>query len=76
MSPGDIIRKARHDRGLTQQRCADAGGVHVKAWSHWETGECLPSLRNLAVIAKAVGLWPREIVEIVEAARAPRKVES
>jgi len=62
------IRDHRYRLGLTQLECSRIVGINPIVWSHWETGVNLPSLINLGLISKALGLDSDHIAEIVRAA--------
>ncbi|MFZ4777457.1 MAG: helix-turn-helix domain-containing protein [Terrimicrobiaceae bacterium] len=46
-----FLRLWREKRGTKLQVAAADLGVSLAAWSHWETGERMPSLTNLLAIA-------------------------
>lgn len=54
MTPGERIRIARIDRGLTQKQVADACGMADSAIRKYESGKITPKLETLRRIAKAL----------------------
>lgn len=54
MTPGERIRIARLDRGLTQKQVADACGMADSAIRKYESGKITPKLETLRRIAKAL----------------------
>ncbi len=53
---GDRIRKLRVDKKLSQEEIAHRAGVHRTYLGGIERGERNPSLRNIAALAKALGV--------------------
>ncbi len=47
MDIGSIIRKARSDRGLTQETAAEALGVSRQTISNWENGRTYPDILSV-----------------------------
>ncbi len=58
---GEIIRKKREEKGLTQARLAQTLGVTAKAVSKWETGAGLPDVALLEPLSAALGLSVTEL---------------
>lgn len=52
---GELIRKLRTEKGLTQKQLADEIGVCDKAVSKWECGRGCPDLSLLAVLSDIFG---------------------
>lgn len=46
-----MVREARQTLGLSQQKMADACGVHKQTWIKWERGERCPDRAALRLIA-------------------------
>ena len=46
-TPGDVLRKLRTDRGLTQQAVAEALNVNRSTYSFHETGKTQPDLQRV-----------------------------
>jgi transcriptional regulator with XRE-family HTH domain len=61
---GDRVRKFRRQKGLSQEALAFAAGVHRTYLGGIERGERNPSLKNIAAIAKALGVKLSELLEI------------
>jgi transcriptional regulator with XRE-family HTH domain len=53
---GDRVRTLRGVKGLSQEETAHRAGVHRTYLGGIERGERNPSLRNIAAIAKALGV--------------------
>jgi transcriptional regulator with XRE-family HTH domain len=64
---GDILLKARKDKGLTQSQLAAMVGVAVATISRWETGE-IGSMRidRIEKVASVLGITPATILGIKE----------
>ena len=58
---GDIIRKKREEKGLTQAQLAQTLGVTAKAVSKWETGAGLPDVALFEPLAAALSLSVTEL---------------
>lgn len=55
-SIGTIIRKARKNNDITQEQLAELTGTSVTSVSKWERDICIPSVRNLKVIAETFNI--------------------
>lgn len=67
MNVGDIIKKARTDKGLTQEELADKVGVKKSAVAKWENGRVSEIKRsNLKNLADALGLAPTQLLGDIE----------
>ena len=53
---GEIIREMRKAKSLTQEALSQAMGVSVQAVSKWETGQSLPDVTLLPMIADYFGI--------------------
>lgn len=51
MEIGEIIKKLRRERGLTQEELAEALGVSSSAVSQWECGRILPDITQIPLLA-------------------------
>lgn len=58
---GDIIRKKREEKGLTQAQLAQTLGVTAKAVSKWETGAGLPDVALFEPLAAALSVSVTEL---------------
>lgn len=56
MNIGEVIRKYRKDKGLTQEQMADYLGVTAPAVNKWENGNSLPDITLLAPIARLLDI--------------------
>ncbi len=52
------LMRARKMKGMTQKQFADSVGVHVQSVGNWENGKADPSFKQIATIAKALGIEP------------------
>ena len=50
-TPGDVLRKLRIDRGLTQQAVADALNVNRSTYSFHESGKTQPDLQRVMALS-------------------------
>jgi transcriptional regulator with XRE-family HTH domain len=67
VSLGQVIRDRRKRMGHSQESFADAAGVHKNYMGSVERGERNVSLRNLKLIAKALGLPLTMLIALAEA---------
>ena len=51
-----IIRSLRMERGWTQEELGERVGVSAQAVSKWETGQSLPDISQVPLLAKAFGI--------------------
>ncbi len=58
---GERVRKLRQSKGLSQEELAFKAGMHRTYLGGIERGERNPSLRNIAAIAKALGVTLSEL---------------
>jgi transcriptional regulator with XRE-family HTH domain len=56
MEFGERLRKARDDKGLSQQDLAERAGIQASAVSHFELGRRLPSFDNIRRLADALNV--------------------
>lgn len=59
---GDVIRKYRKQKGLTQEEMADRLGVTAPAVNKWEKNSSLPDVALLAPIARLLGITTDELL--------------
>lgn len=59
---GTRLRNARIARGLTQERLAEAVGVHRTYAGTVERGEQNVSLTNICAFARALGIQPADLM--------------
>ncbi len=64
---GPAIRQARTEKGMSQERLAEALGVSRQAVSKWEMGQSVPTLRNLEGIEAALDLPAGTLAELLQA---------
>lgn len=86
MEIGEVIRKHRKAKDLTQEELANALGVTAPAVNKWENGNTMPDITLLAPIARLLSvsleellsfreeLTPLEIRELIQ--QADRKLET
>ncbi len=53
---GELLRKAREDKGLTQAELATKAGFQPSAIAHFESGRRSPSLDNLRRLADTLAV--------------------
>lgn len=67
MYVGDLIKKARLEKGLTQEELAGKVGVKKSAVAKWENGRVSEIKRsNLKNLADALGLAPTQLLGDIE----------
>lgn len=59
---GKLIATCRKSCGLTQQQLADEIGISSKAISKWETGQGLPDVTMLTLLADTLGITVDELL--------------
>lgn len=63
MNVGELIRKARTEKGMTQEMLAEKVGVKKSAVAKWENGRVSEIKRsNLKNLADVLGLNPNELL--------------
>lgn len=62
MAIGDIIRKYRKNKGMTQEEMAACLGVTTPAVNKWEKGNTLPDITLLVPIARLLGITIDELL--------------
>ena len=65
-SLGEVLRKYRTERNMTQEFVAESLGVSRQAVSKWEKGISDPSTSNLLALAKLYGVSVEELLKEVE----------
>ncbi|MBD5153481.1 MAG: helix-turn-helix transcriptional regulator [Oscillibacter sp.] len=65
-SLGEVLRKYRTERNMTQEFVAESLGVSRQAVSKWEKGISDPSTSNLLALAKLYGVSAEELLKEVE----------
>ena len=70
---GSKLEQLRVDRGLSQEQFAELAGVTRQTAYRWESGESLPSMKNISVICDVLEVSRQELFEacpeeIIEAA--------
>lgn len=65
-SLGEVLRKYRTERGMTQEFVAESLGVSRQAVSKWEKGVSDPSTSNLLALAKLYGVSAEELLKEAE----------
>lgn len=66
MQIGQIIRKYRKDRNMTQEEMANRLGVTAPAVNKWENGASFPDITLLAPIARLLGISTDELLSFHE----------
>ena len=62
MNIGEKIKRYRKMRGLTQNDIAEPLKISCQAISKWETGDCMPDITRLPLLAKALGVSVDELL--------------
>lgn len=52
----EIMKKIRHDKGLTLKELAEKSGVHPNTINSWELGGASPTIHNYEAVLNALGL--------------------
>lgn len=60
---GEFLRELRKDKGLTQEQLAEEFNVSRRTISRWETGNNMPDLTLLIVIADYYSIDLRELID-------------
>lgn len=66
MTIGDVIKKYRKNKGMTQEEMAARLGVTAPAVNKWERGNTLPDVTLLAPIARLLGITTDELLSFKE----------
>jgi len=59
---GEILKRLRQERNLSQQELADLIGVHVRQISKYEMGTSLPTLERIRRMAEVLDVSADELV--------------
>ena len=59
---GEAVRNARKEAGFSQEKLAEKANLSTVFISRIERGVESPSVDNLVKIAKALGVWVRDLV--------------
>ena len=62
MTMGNVIKKYRKNKGMTQEEMASRLGVTAPAVNKWERGNTLPDVALLAPIARLLGITTDELL--------------
>lgn len=62
MTIGEAIKKAREDKGWSQNRLSIKSGVAILNITNWERGLAFPNIINLIPVADALGITLDELV--------------
>jgi len=66
---GAVVRRHRHERGLSQERLAEAAGLSQRYLSVLERGENSPTLNVIVRLAAALNLSPAELLDAISHGR-------
>lgn len=72
-TPGDVLRKLRMERGLTQQAVADALNVNRSTYSFHESGKTQPDLQRMTALSRIFDVPLEQMVELLS---KPGEIES
>lgn len=59
---GDMLKKYRKEKGVTQGDLAERLNISVALVSHWERGTRYPMLDKVYDVAKILGMEPKDFV--------------
>jgi DNA-binding XRE family transcriptional regulator len=65
-SLGEVIKKHRTEKKMTQEFVAETLGVSRQAVSKWESGITDPSTSNLIALAKLLEIEPEDLLREVQ----------
>lgn len=71
-TPGEVLRKLRTDRGLTQKAVAEALNINRSTYSFHESGKTLPDFQRVLALAKIFEVPMGQMVEMLS---NPEKTE-
>ena len=71
-TPGDVLRKLRTDRGLTQKAVAEALNINRSTYSFHESGKTQPDFQRVSALAK---IFEVPLGQMVEMLSNPEKTE-
>lgn len=71
-TPGEVLRKLRTDRGLTQKAVAEALNINRSTYSFHESGKTLPDFQRVSALAKIFEVPMGQMVEMLS---NPEKTE-
>lgn len=66
MQLGEVIRKYRKSKGMTQEEMAVRLGITASAVNKWENGNSFPDIMLLAPIARLLGITTDELLSFRE----------
>ncbi len=66
MKIGEVIRRYRKEKGMTQEEMANCLGVTAPAVNKWENGNSLPDITLLSPIARLLGVSLEELLSFRE----------
>jgi len=73
---GDVIRRAREQKGLTQKELAELyGDISAMYISQIERGERVPSMKVCRRLAEALGLNTKRLLLLAYRATAPKEIQ-
>ena len=59
---GNLLRKLRKEKGMTQKELADKLGIVAKTVSKWETGHGFPDLSTLSALSEIFGVSEKSLL--------------
>ena len=63
---GRAIRTLRQEKGLSQESLGRSVGIHPTWVSHIESGRVNPTIGNLVLISKGLGMGVSEVMSVAE----------
>jgi len=55
MALGDLLYKARHDKGLTRDKAGELAGMDPRKIQRYENGANVPNFETMAILANVYG---------------------
>ncbi len=66
MNIGEVIRRHRREKGMTQEEMASRLGITAPAVNKWENGNTMPDITLLAPISRLLGITPDKLLSFRE----------
>lgn len=63
---GDIVFELRKTKGETLEEFGKRFDTHAQIIKSWEDGVHYPSIKNLRILAKMIGIYPGDLIRAVK----------